>query len=318
MDGVSNLATEYFKELFSSTEVSNCDRLFESFLPCITEEHNSMLMVTFKVEEVVEAIKSIAPLKASGKDGYPAIFYQKYWNIIGEDVTTYCLDVLNGRRSIEEINQTSIVLIPKEKSPKSMNKFRPISLCKVIYKIISKVLVYRFRQVLDLCIEDTQGAFVPKRQITDNIFVAYEILHSFKRKRGTTKKNFALKLDMSKAYDRIEWVFLEKMMRSMGFGEGWISLIMRCITSVTYTVVINGREGEEFRPQRGLRQGDPLSPYLFLICAEGFSRLITLAKRDGRLFGTRVGRGNVSVSHFFFLQMIVCCLVRLQVKGQLI
>lgn len=288
------------------------------FLPCITEEHNSMLMATFKVEEVVEAIKSIAPLKASGKDGYPAIFYQKYWNIIGEDVTTYCLDVLNGRRSIEEINQTSIVLIPKEKSPKSMNKFRPISLCKVIYKIISKVLVYLFRQVLDLCIEDTQGAFVPKRQITDNIFVAYEILHSFKRKRGTTKKNFALKLDMSKAYDRIEWVFLEKMMRSMGFGEGWISLIMRCITSVTYTVVINGREGEEFRPQRGLRQGDPLSPYLFLICAEGFSRLITLAKRDGRLFGTRVGRGNVSVSHFFFLQMIVCCLVRLQVKGQLI
>ena len=129
-----------------------------------------------------------------------------------------------------------------------MNKFRPVSLCNVIYKIVSKVLVYRFRQVLDLCIEDTQGAFVPGRQITDNILIAYEVLHSFKKKRGVSK-SFALKLDMSKAYDRVEWSFLEKMMRSMGFCEDWILLIMRCITSVAYTVVINGKNGEEFRPQ---------------------------------------------------------------------
>ncbi|XP_052479670.1 uncharacterized protein LOC128034843 [Gossypium raimondii] len=154
--------------------------------------------------------------------------------------------------------------------------------------------------VLDLCIEDTQGAFVPGRQITDNILVAYEVLHSFKKRRGTSKKSFALKLDMSKAYDRVEWSFLEKMMHSMGFCENWTLPVMRCITNVVYTVVVNRKNGEEFRPQRGLRRGDPLSPYLFLTCAEGFSRLIALAKREGSLVGTKVGRGNVSVSHLFF------------------
>ncbi|KAH1129313.1 hypothetical protein J1N35_000691 [Gossypium stocksii] len=280
---VSNLATEYFNDLFSSKQVSNCERLFDSFSPCIKEEHNVMLMKYFKEEEVVKAIKSIAPLKALGQDGFPAIFYQKYWHIIGKEVTGFCLDVLNGRRNVGEINNTNIVLIPKEKSAKSMNKFRPISLCNV----------------LDGCIEETQRAFVPGRQITDNIFVAYEVLHSFKKRRSNSKKSFTLKLDMSKAYDRIEWSFLEKMMRNIGFCEDWISIIMKCITSVVYTVGINGKNGEQFRPQRGLRQGDPF-PYLFLICVEGFSRLIELAKREGRLSRTNVGRGNVSISHLFF------------------
>ncbi|KAA3479818.1 reverse transcriptase [Gossypium australe] len=175
LDEISKMATNYFKDLFSSKEVSNCDRLLASFSPCITEKLNRDLMAKFKVEEVVVAIKSIAPLKASGKDD---------WHIVGDEVTRYCLDILNNQRNVEEINKTSIVLVPK---------------------------------VLNYCIEDTQWVFVPGRQITDNIFVAYEILYSFKKRRGTSKKGFALKLDMSKAYDKIEWSFLEKMMRRMGF-----------------------------------------------------------------------------------------------------
>lgn len=160
-----------------------------------------------------------------------------------------------------------------------------ISSCNVIYKIISKVIVSRFCQALYFCIDDSQGTFVPGRQIIDNIFVAYEILHSFKKRRRNLNRGFALKLDMSKTYDKVEWCFVEKLMRRMGFCEEWASLIMRCITSVSYTVVINGKNGEEFRPIRGLRQGDPLIPYLFLICAEGFSRLISMAKRERRLLG---------------------------------
>lgn len=120
-------------------------------------------MTEFKAEEIVRAMKSIGPLKASGNDGYLALFYQKYWHVLGDKVIKYCLDVLNSRIDMGEVNKTSIILIPKVNSPKSMSQFHPISLCNVIYKIISKVLVNRFRRVLHYCMDYTQGAFVPGR-----------------------------------------------------------------------------------------------------------------------------------------------------------
>lgn len=152
----------------------------------------------------MEALKGMATLKASGIDRYPAFFYQKLWHIIGKDVTHYCLQVLNNGMDFEEVNKTNIVLIPKVQTPTNLGQFRPISLCNVIYKLISKLVVNRFQRVLHLCIEETQSAFVPGRQITSNIMIAYELLHSFKKKKRGGTEYFALKLDMSKAYDRVE------------------------------------------------------------------------------------------------------------------
>ncbi|KAH1105951.1 hypothetical protein J1N35_009719 [Gossypium stocksii] len=203
-EGISKVATDYFKELFTVQGTSSGGRLDSLIMRCIPREINDRLVRDFEAAEVLEAVKSIAPLKASGKDGYPAIFFQKYLHIVGEEMTKYCLQVLNGQRNMEEVNYTNIVLILKVNSPKSMKEFHPISLCNVVYKIISKVIVNRFRLVLHYCIDDSQGAFVPGRQITDNIIVAYEILHSMKKRRGGLNKSFALKLDMSKAYDRVE------------------------------------------------------------------------------------------------------------------
>ena len=109
-----------------------------------------------------------------------------------------------------------------------------------------------------------------------------------------------VKLDMSKAYDRVEWDFLEGMMKHLGFHTEWIVLIMRCVCSISYSVCLNGVQGEWFSPSRGLRQGDLLSPFLFLICAEGFSALIDDARTNGRLMGATVGRERFAVSHLFF------------------
>ena len=143
----------------------------------------------------------MGPTKAPWPDGINALFYQKFWHIVGNDVMNVVLDFLNNGVMLPDLNHTNIVLIHKVKNPENMSDYRPIGLCNVVYKIISKVLANRLKQVLPNIISPTQSAFVPGRLITDNIIVAYEALHSMHiRKKGKTS-SLALKLDVSKAYD---------------------------------------------------------------------------------------------------------------------
>lgn len=144
------------------------------------------------------------PSKAPGPDGFPPGFYQQYWPIIGEDITISILKFLNCGGSIEDFNETFICPIPKVNDASTMRNFRPISLCSTVYKIVSKVLANRLKGVLDDLISKNQSAFVPGRLITDNVIVAFEILHSMRNKVSGKAGFYALKIDMSKAYDRVE------------------------------------------------------------------------------------------------------------------
>ena len=198
------------------------------------------------------------------------------------------------------INNTYICMIPKTKNPQKITDYRPISLCNVIYKLISKVLVNRLKKILHSVINEAQSAFVPRRLITDNVVVAFETMHSIAKRKKGKAGSMAIKLDMSKAYDRVEWAYLGSMMRKMGFEEKWISLIMMCVTTASFSVLINGEPRGTITPSRGLRQGDPISPYLFLLCAEGLTALLRRKEAGGLIRGVAVSRLAPSISHLFF------------------
>ena len=219
---------------------------------------------------------------------------------MGGEIALLVIDVLNYGVMPANLNLTHIALIPKVTNPTCVTEFRPISLCNVLYKLISKLLANRLKRVLPCLITPTQSAFVPDRLITDNILAAYETLYTMHTRIKGKKGFMAVKLDMSKAYDRVEWGFLKETMRQMGFDPRWIHLIMMCVTTVNYSVLVNGEPCGNIKPSRGLRQGDPISPYLFLLCAEVLSYMVTHANRDGLLSGVPTSKYGPQVNHLFF------------------
>lgn len=180
-------------------------------------------------------------------------FYQAYWEVGGEDTVRTCLQILNGNADFGPLNQTVIALIPKKKEPKHMQELRPISLCNVSYKIIAKAIANRFKKALDSIISPHQAAFIPGRLISDNVVIGFECIHAISSKKKGKEGHVAIKLDMSKAYDRVEWVFIREMLARMGFSNKWISNVMKCVESVSFSVMINGVPQEEFKPTRGIR-----------------------------------------------------------------
>ncbi|XP_062114673.1 uncharacterized protein LOC133825790 [Humulus lupulus] len=299
--GLEKVMVDYFQNLFFAS-CTNWGRILDCVPTSISEDINLDLIKPVEPEEVKQALFQMHPDKSPGPDGFSPGFYQKFWDIVGEDIVCMVQEFFTTGYFPTHLSETHIVLIPKKSAPDSMGDLRPIALCKVVYKVVSKVMVNRLKTVLTMVISETQSAFVPGRLITDNIMVAFEVMHYLKRKGSGRDGFMALKLDMSKAYDRIEWGFLEAMMKKMGFGDHWVSLVMKCVSLVSYKIAIAGRELGPIVPSRGLRQGDPLSSYLFILCAEGFSALISKFVGDGKISGCKVAREAPVISHMLFAE----------------
>ncbi|XP_048620311.1 uncharacterized protein LOC106408459 [Brassica napus] len=215
----------------------------------ITGDMNANLTAPVSAWEVKLALFAMHPEKAPGPDGMTALFYQKFWDIVKEDLTLMVNKFLFEGVMASGLNDTNICLIPKVTKPNAMAQFRPISLCNVSYKIISKVLCQRLKKVLPGLISETQSSFVAGRQISDNVMMLQEMFHALRTKPSGRNKRMAIKTDMSKAYDRMEWSFIEAVLRKMGFSETWISWVMRCITSVKYKVLMNGEPRGNITPE---------------------------------------------------------------------
>ncbi|KAL0305076.1 UNVERIFIED_CONTAM: LINE-1 retrotransposable element O protein [Sesamum angustifolium] len=212
------------------------------------------------------------PYKSPGPDGMSSVFFQKYWHIVGSEITSFVLEFLHNKRFDGKFNYTYIVLIPKCESPESMSHLRPISLCNISYKIAFKVLANRLKYILKYIVSESQSAFIPGRLITDNVLIAYKLNHYLAHKTWGSVGHAALKLDLSKAYDCVEWSFLVRVLAKLGFHPRFISLIHLCVSTVSYSFLLD----------------------------EALSHLISTAKVNGSLCSVSVSWHGPRVLHLVF------------------
>ncbi|XP_057251329.1 uncharacterized protein LOC130591670 [Beta vulgaris subsp. vulgaris] len=264
------------------------------------ENYYLLVVNIVSVEEIKAATFDLAPDKSPGPDGFPPFFFQKYWTLVGNSVVRAVKAFFHSGNILKEINHTFLALIPKIDNSSNANHFRPISLCSTIYKIISKVICNRLKSVMGKIIHPLQGAFVPERLIQDNILIAHEVFHSFSKKSGS-EGWIAIKLDMEKAYDRLEWDYILVSLRKLGFCPQWIAWIKTCISTPSFSILVNGVPGDRFFPSRGIRQGDPLSPYLFILCAELLARQLSFANlQKDKSIGVSIGKSGVRIPFLTF------------------
>ena len=242
--------------------------------------------------------------KAPGLDGLHAGFFQCFWMIVGGSVVEEVKKCFETKKVPESLNKTNVALIPKIHGPETIGNYRSISLCNTVYKIITKIIVARIRLLLDKLVSPIQSAFVPGREGVDNAIIVQELIHTVSRKRGGVGY-LAIKVDLEKAYDKLEWSFIRETLVKANLPKELINLIMNCVSSTTTSVLFNRGLLEPFRPSRGIRQGDPLSPYLFILCMEVLGHLIKEKCRDKKWIPIKASRSGIAFSHLFFADDLV-------------
>ncbi|KAL0289092.1 UNVERIFIED_CONTAM: hypothetical protein Sangu_2629000 [Sesamum angustifolium] len=240
---------------------------YRPWASCIlSHEDGVKLTRPVSVEEIKLAFFDIAKDKSPGPDGYTATFYKAAWPVVGDEITQTTMDFFTNGWLLKQVQATLLVLIPKVQFPSSVSDFRPISYCNVRCKAITKIVVQRLREILDDLISTSQNAFVLGRKIGDIVLLAQQLFTGYNQQN--LPKRCALKVDLRKAYDTVEWDFLFATMRLFGFLEVFIQWVEECVTTPTFFVCINGSAHGFFKGARGLRPGDPMPPYLFMLVME--------------------------------------------------
>ncbi|GJW51553.1 RNA-directed DNA polymerase, eukaryota, reverse transcriptase zinc-binding domain protein, partial [Tanacetum coccineum] len=292
--------------LGKEVHVQSIEKRDDIFTCRLNEEEAADMIVEVTNEEIKKSIFDIADIKAPGPDGFTAYFFKKAWNVIGEEVCEAVKEFFISKKLLREVNATIISLVPKISTPQKVSDFRPIACCNVLYKCISKILTERIKSVLEKIVCINQSAFIPGRQIQDNILITQELLRGYNRKNGP--KRCALKIDLQKAYDTVNWSFLRSILHLFGFHSVMVEWIMICITTASFSINVNGSPYGYFKGTKGLRQGDPISPYLFTLVMDVLNLLMRKNTQENSGFRFHYGCKELKITHLCFADdlMVFC------------
>lgn len=251
--------------------------------------------------ELLSTLKLFTKDKSPGPDGWTVEFFLHFFPLIGKEVTASVEDSRLKSCVPASLNATYLTLIPKVDKPVVFGDFCPISLCNLMYKVISKIIAERLKPYLAMGISDEQFGFLKNRQLLDSVGLAHEGVHSIHLKHSPS---LILKVDLVKAYDRLDWTFLRFILIQIGTPLHLVNWIMSCVTSSNYSVLVNGSPSATFDGDRGLRQGFPLSPYILILAMEGLSLLIYEAKRKGLIKGVKVAPA-LYLTHLLFIDDVL-------------
>lgn len=258
---------------------------------------SELLTARFSKEEIKEAVWECGDDKSPGPDGFTFAFVKKFWGKLDK----YLIEVMEQfyvHGSIHSsCNSSFIALLPKVADPLTIGDFRPVSLIGVIGKVISKVLANRLKKVLDKIISPEQSAFITGRNILDGPLIANEVVSWAKKSKN---KVLFFKADFAKAFDCLSWKFLINVMHHMGFPSRWKNWVMGILFTGKASILINGAPTTEFLIRRGLRQGDPLSPFLFTIAMEAVHVMMAKAVSAGTFRGVNLPNNGPTLSHLLY------------------
>lgn len=277
----------------------------------ISMEENVVLCSIPQVEEIQAAVWGIDSFKSPGPDGMSGLLYKQYWDTVGADVVEMVRDFFRRGYMFSALNHSFVMLIPKNDHPIKIGHYQPISLCNMAYKIISKILANRLKLFLPRLISPLQSAFVQGRVIQENSILTHEVFHMLKNKRKG-RHYVAIRADFEKAYDRMEWLLIIQALHCFGFHPTFVHWVYQCMSSVSYSILLNGSPYGFFKPMHGLRQGDPISPLLFILGSQMFSFMLSQAESQGRIHGIRIGRGVQAISHLLYADdLLIFCIADL-------
>ncbi|GJR97187.1 RNA-directed DNA polymerase, eukaryota [Tanacetum coccineum] len=252
-------------------------------------------------DEIKRAVWDCGTDKSPGPDGFTFGFYRRYWNILESDVVDAVTSFFHHGQFPKGSNSSFIALIPKTRDANMVKDFRPISLIGSMYKIIAKILANRLVLVLGDLVNEVQSAFIADKQILDGPFILNEIVQWCQLKK---KQSLVFKVDFEKAFDLVRWDYLDDIFRRFGFSEKWCYWIQSCLRSSRGSVIVNGSPTEEFQFHKGLKQGDPLSHFLFILVMEtlhiSFQRIVNAGMFKGIMLSP-----SLQLSHLFYADDVI-------------